>query len=60
MPDSEYSRKHDPEYLRLASDLTQLASSKVSPDLRSQILRMARTWTGLAESGPDANSPKKP
>jgi hypothetical protein len=59
MPDSEYSRKHDLECLRLASDLTQLASSKVSPVLRSQLLQMARIRTGLAESGPDANSPKR-
>jgi hypothetical protein len=60
MPDSEYSRKHDLECLRLASDLTQLASSKVSLGLRSQLLRMAKAWTGLAESGPDTNSPKRP
>jgi hypothetical protein len=56
MPDSECSRKHDLECLRLASDLTQLAGSNVSPVLRLQFLRMARVWTSLAESGPDANS----
>jgi hypothetical protein len=60
MPDSEYSRRHDLECLRLASDLTLLASSRVSPSLRSQFLRMAKVWNGLAESGPDANSAKKP
>ena len=59
MPDSEYSRKHDLECLRLASDLTQLASSEVSPGLRSQLLQMAKAWTGQAESGPDVNSPKR-
>jgi hypothetical protein len=60
MPDSEYSRKHDLECLRPASDLTPLASSKVSPGLRPQFLRMAKIWIGLAESGPDTNSPKRP
>ena len=56
MTDSEYSRKHDLECLRLASDLTQLANSNVSPVLRSQFLRMANVWNRLAEFGPDANS----
>jgi hypothetical protein len=60
MPDSEYSRKYDLECLRLASDLTPLTNGKLSPGLRSQFLQMARTWTGLAVSGPDANSPKRP
>lgn len=58
MPVSDYSRKHDLECLRLASDLTQLASSKVSSGLRSQFLRMAKVWTGFAESSPDTNSKK--
>jgi hypothetical protein len=58
MPDSEYTRKHDLECLRLASDLRQLANSRVSPSLRSQFLRMAKVWTGLAESGSDAYSAK--
>jgi hypothetical protein len=49
MADSEYSRKHDLECLRLASDLTQLANGTVSPVLRSQFLRMAKVWTRLAE-----------
>ena len=56
MTDSEYSRKHDLECLRLASDLTRLANSNVSPVLRSQFLRMAKVWNRLAEFGPDANS----
>jgi hypothetical protein len=60
MPDSEYLRKHNLECLRLASDLTQLVSSEVSPGLRSQLLRMAKISTGLEESGPDANSAKRP
>ena len=52
MPDSEYTRKHDLECLRLASDLRELANSKPSPDLRSQFLRMAKIWTGLASQKP--------
>jgi hypothetical protein len=60
MPDSEYKRKHDLECLRLASDLGQAANSKVSPILRSQFLRMAKVWNGLAESGADANSAERP
>jgi hypothetical protein len=59
MPDSEYTRKHDLECLRLASDLRELANSKVSSGLRSQFLRMAKMWTGLAESGSDANFAKR-
>jgi hypothetical protein len=60
MPDSEYSRKHDLECLGLASDLKLLANSNVSPILRSQFLRMAKVWTGLAVSRPDANFPIRP
>jgi hypothetical protein len=56
MPDSDYSRKHDLECLRLASDLTQLASS---PALRSHFLRMAKVWTSLAEVGLGANTAKR-
>ena len=60
MQDSDYSRKHDLECLRFASDLSQMASSRVSPGLRSQFLRMAKVWTDLAGSGPNAHSRKRP
>jgi hypothetical protein len=56
MSDSEYSQKLDLECMRLASDLTQLASNNVSPALRLHFLRMARAWTNLAEFGPDAHT----
>jgi hypothetical protein len=56
MSNSEYSRKHDLECMRLASDLTQLASNNVIPALRSHFLRMAKIWTSLAEFGPDAHT----
>ena len=56
MSDSEYSRKPDLEGMRLASDLTQLASNTASPASRSHFLRMAKVWTSLAEFGPDAHT----
>ena len=55
MQDSDYSLKHDLECLRLASDLSQLACSQVSPGLRSQFRRMAKVWTDLAKSKPDTH-----
>jgi hypothetical protein len=58
MPDSDYSRKHRLECLRLASDLAQLANSSVSPVLRLHLLRNAEAWTSLAEFGPDARGPR--
>jgi hypothetical protein len=55
---SEYSRKHQLECLRLASDLPQLANSNVSPGLRIAIPSDGegldkpggiRTWRELSE-----------
>jgi hypothetical protein len=60
MPDSEVSRMQDLDCLRLASDLTQLASGEISPGLRDQLLQMATALTRQAESGPDADSPERP
>jgi len=57
MPDSEYTRKHDFECLRLASDLRQFANSKVNPVLRSQFLRLAKVWTGLREKTLSSSAP---
>jgi hypothetical protein len=59
MPNCEYSRKHDLECPRLASDVTQLAGKKSSPRLRSQFLRIAKEWTNLAETGSDSNLPER-
>ena len=60
MQDSDYSLKHDLACLRLASDLSQMACSHVSPGLRSQFRRMAKVWTNLAKSKPDAHLRKTP
>ena len=41
MPDSESDQKRDLEYLRLASDLMQLASAELNPALKAHCVRMA-------------------
>ena len=46
---SDNQRKHDLDCLRLASDLTQLASDVLSPAVRTHLLQMARDCTGLVE-----------
>jgi hypothetical protein len=52
MSDSEYDRKRELECLRLASDLTQLATGTPNRDLKAHCLRMAQIWTDQAEQGP--------
>jgi hypothetical protein len=47
---------HGLECLRFEADCRGLAKSVRSPELRSQLLRMAQTWLDLAESGPDAHA----
>ena len=37
--------KRDLEYLRLASDLMQLAKETLAPDLKIHCLRMAKYWS---------------
>jgi hypothetical protein len=49
MSDTEYSRKHVLECLRLASDCMQLAGDARNPALQSQFLRMGKLWTHLAD-----------
>jgi hypothetical protein len=49
MSDSENTRKHALECLRLASDLTQLASETRNPDLKAHCVRMSKVWTNQAE-----------
>jgi hypothetical protein len=41
MSDSESERKRELECLRLASDLTQLATETLNPELKAYCLRMA-------------------
>lgn len=52
MADREHDRKRELECLRLASDLTRLASETLNVDLRAHCLRMASKWTEHAEKGP--------
>jgi hypothetical protein len=52
MYDSEYDRKHRLECLRLASDLTQLATETLNLDFKAHCIRMAKIWTGQAEQDP--------
>jgi hypothetical protein len=54
--DSDYSRKHTLECMRLASDCLQLAGDVRSPALQTHFVRMAREWTSLAVQGPNANT----
>jgi hypothetical protein len=49
---------HALECLRLEADCRELAKSVRSPDLQSQLLRMAQTSLDLAESGPDVHAGK--
>jgi len=49
MSKSEQLLKNDLDCLRLASDLTQLASDSLSPALKSYLLQLARTCTSLVD-----------
>ncbi len=57
MFDSENDRKRELECLRLASDLTQLATETLNPDLKAHCLRMAGRLSDQAEQGPIGNIP---
>ena len=49
MSDSQDELKRTLEYLRLASELMEMARSTVNPELKAHCLRMARKWTERAE-----------
>jgi hypothetical protein len=53
--DSEKSRKHELECLRLASACMQLACDVPNPALQSHFVRMARVWQIQVEHGPSAD-----
>jgi hypothetical protein len=55
MSDSQNDRKRELECLRLASDLTQLATKTLNPDLKVRFLRMAKHWTDQTEQGAVGN-----
>jgi hypothetical protein len=57
MSDSENDRKRELECLRLASDLIQLATEILNPDLKAHCLRMAEIWSDQADQGPIGNIP---
>jgi hypothetical protein len=57
MSDTESERQRELECLRLASELTQLATETVNPDLKAHCVRLARIWTQQAEQGPNSNIP---
>jgi hypothetical protein len=42
-------RKRELEYLRLASDLSQLARDTANPSLRVRCVRMAKYWSAQAD-----------
>jgi hypothetical protein len=44
------------ECLRLEADCRELAWNVRSPRLQSHFIRMARTWSALAASGPDSQA----
>jgi len=50
--DSNYEQKRALECLRLASDLTQLSSETLNPDLKAHCVRMADVWTDRAALWP--------
>jgi hypothetical protein len=50
--DSESDQKRDLECLRLASDLVQLASAQLNPELKAHCLRLAGVLTDQVTQGP--------
>ena len=51
MPDSQSDQKRDLEFLRLSSDLIELASMSLTPEVKAQCLRMAAELTEQASKG---------
>ena len=56
MSESDYSRRHALECLRMAADCMQLAGDVQNPALQSHFARMARVWSDLAVRGPNADT----
>ena len=56
MSESDYSRKHALECLRLEADCMQLAGAFHDPALQSHFVRMARVWSDLAVRGPNGDT----
>jgi hypothetical protein len=60
MSASNDDRKRELECLRLASDLTQLASDTSNPQLKAHCLRMAKLWSDAGEKKPAEDVWAKP
>ena len=56
MSESDNSRKHALECLRLEADCMQLAGVVHGPALQRHFVRMAREWSSLAVQGPKAGT----
>jgi hypothetical protein len=50
--ESDFSRKHALECLRLSADCMQLVGDVRSPTVQRHFLEMAKAWTREAEDGP--------
>ena len=56
MSESDYSRKHALECLRLEADCMQLAGDIQNPALQSHFVRMARVWSDRAVRGTNGDT----
>ena len=56
MTESKQSNAYALECLRLEADCRELAWNARNPRLQSHFIRMARTWSALAVSGPDSRA----
>ena len=59
MLNPEQLRKYALECLRLEADCMQLAGDAPQPNSQSHFLRMARVWSAMAVSGPNADAAQK-
>ena len=58
MTKSNQANIYSLECLRLEADCRELAWNVRSPLLQSHFIRMARTWSAVAVSGPDSHAGK--
>jgi hypothetical protein len=54
--ETDYSRKHALECIRLAADSMQLAGDVQNPALQSHFVRMATVWSDRAVRGPNVDT----
>jgi hypothetical protein len=52
MPDSKSNQRNELECLRLASDLMEMATQSLNPELKAHCLRMAGVWADRANRKP--------